>query len=54
MPNEKICVRHYDRVFCWNKETGKIEEITYKEINATDCPDTVVLQLMRLIGEKKF
>jgi hypothetical protein len=47
MPYEK-CVRYFGRRFCWNSETEQIEEIIIKPTNIHDCPEDVVLNLLKM------
>ena len=49
MPYEK-CIKHNGKTYCWNSETEQIEEITTKPVNISECPEIVVLDLLRLIG----
>ena len=51
MPYEK-CVKHNGKTYCWNSETEQIEEISTRTVNISDCPETVVFDLLRLIGRE--
>jgi hypothetical protein len=51
-PNLEKCIKHKGKVYCWNTETEQIEEITTRPVSISDCPETVVLDLMRLIGRE--
>jgi len=47
-----ICIKHKGKTYCWNAETEQIEEITTRPVNIGDCPESVVFDLMRLLGKK--
>ena len=51
MPYEK-CIKHKGKTYCWNSETEQIEEITTRPVSISDCPEIVVLDLLRLIGRE--
>jgi hypothetical protein len=45
-------IRHNGKIYCWNLETEQIEEITPKRVDVSECPDTVVFELLRLLGRE--
>ena len=46
------CIKYKGKIYCWNSETEQIEEISTKPVSICDCPEIVVLGLMRLIGRE--
>jgi hypothetical protein len=53
MVNFEKCVKNGGKIYYWNSETGRISEIVIKEINVSDCPEIVVLDLIRLLDSEK-
>jgi hypothetical protein len=47
-----ICIRQNGKKYCWDQEIGQIEEITSKPISISECPENVVLDLMRGLGRE--
>ena len=47
-----ICIKHKGKSYCWNSETEQIEEVASRPINISDCPESVVFDLMRHLGKK--
>jgi hypothetical protein len=47
-----ICIREKDKKYCWDQETEQIEEITTKPVAIRDCPENVVLELMKGLGRE--
>jgi len=47
------CVRHNGKIYCWDHEDETIKEITVKEINFSNCPEIIVIELLRLLDNSK-
>jgi hypothetical protein len=43
-------VRYNGRIYCWDSEDESIKEITLKTVNVSECPEVVVLDIMRRLG----
>jgi len=50
---EKDCVKVGETVYCWNKETKKIDVYTRKTISVEECSPAIVSLLMDLLSEKQ-
>ena len=44
------CVKRNGKTYCWNTETEQIEEITAKRVEISECPESVLVDLMRLLN----
>ena len=40
------------KFYCWNKETGKVNEICIREIDIKNCPAEVISDLLSLLDDQ--
>ena len=48
----KDCIKVGDKIYCWNKETKRIDVYIRKSINVEKCPPSILAELMCLLGDK--
>lgn len=53
MAKVENCIRYKGKVYCWNSEAGQLEELNSKPISVSECPEIVVLDLMKLLDSKR-
>jgi len=52
MPEYLICVKENGKKYCWDQESGQIEEIRTNPISVKNVPEKVVIELMRGLGRE--
>ena len=46
------CIRHQGKIYCYDKEENAVYVYEKKVIEPSQCPDSVLLELIRNKGEK--
>lgn len=52
MPDFSKCVKHKGKIFCWDTQGERIVEIVQNPVSISDCPEIVILEIMRELGRE--
>ena len=50
MPNLSRFITYGDRIFCYNNVTDRIVEVRLEDVPLVECPESVILDIVRENG----
>ena len=53
MPDFEICVKAKDKMYCLDTKTGKVTELTVRDIPITECPANIATALVRRLMNRQ-